>query len=81
MSIEIEIMTKRNCCLCDDAKEIVERVLLDYPATLTLIDIESNTNLFKLYKERVPVLRINGIESFVFKTHEITLRKKLDKLI
>jgi len=26
-------------------------------------------------------VRINGEESFVYKTHETTLRKKLDKLV
>ena len=78
--IQIEILTKKDCCLCDDAKEIVERVLPDYPATLTLTDIESDPALYEAFKERIPVVRINGEESFVYKTHETTLRKKLDRL-
>ena len=56
-------------------------MLPDYPATLTLTDIESDPALFASYKERIPVVRINGEESFVYKAHETTLRKKLDKLI
>ena len=78
--IQIEILTKKDCCLCDDAKEIVERVLPDYPATLPLTDIESDPTLYEAFKERIPVVRINGEESFVYKTHETTLRKKLDRL-
>jgi hypothetical protein len=81
MSIIIEILTKKDCCLCDEAKTIIKRVLPDYPVTLTLTDIESDPILFEYYKERIPVVRINGKESFVYKAHEITLRKKLDKLI
>ncbi len=81
MPIQIEILTKKDCCLCDDAKAIVESVLPDYPATLKLIDIESDPVLSISYKERIPVVRINGEESFVYKTHETTLRKKLDKLV
>lgn len=81
MQIQIEILTKKDCCLCDDAKEIVERVLPDFPASLIMIDIESDSNLFETYKEKIPVIRINGKESFVYKTHEITLRKKLEELI
>jgi glutaredoxin len=81
MQILIEILTKKDCCLCDDAKNIVERVLSDFPASLTMIDIESNPDLFEIYKEKIPVIRINGKESFVYKTHEITLRKKLEELI
>ena len=42
MQIQIEILTKKGCGLCVDAKEIVERVLPDFPATLKMIDIESN---------------------------------------
>ena len=50
MSIQIEILTKKDCCLCDDAKAIVERVLPDYHATLTLTDIESDPVLFESYE-------------------------------
>ena len=46
-----------------------------------LTDIESNPALFESYKERIPVVRINGEESFVYKAHEITLRKKLNKIM
>ena len=81
MQIQIEILTKKDCGLCDDVKEIVERVLPDFPATLTMIDIESNSDLLKKYKEKIPVIRINGKENFVYKVKEITLRKKLEKLI
>jgi len=80
MPITLEILTKRDCCLCDEAKTIVDRVLSDYPAQLIITDIESDPDLFEQYKERIPVLKINGEEHFVFKVHEITLRKKLDKI-
>lgn len=81
MPITLEILTKKDCCLCDEAKIIVDRVLNDYPARLTITDIESDDVLFDQYKEKIPVLKINGEEHFVFKVHEITLRKKLDKIL
>ena len=81
MNIKIEILTKNDCCLCEEAKGIVESVLPDYPATLKLTDIESDPSLFESFKERIPVVRINGEESFFYKAHETTLRKKLDKLM
>ena len=79
--ITIEILTKKDCCLCDEAKIIVDRVLEDYAAQLILTDIESDPDLFEKFKERIPVVRINGEESFVYKVHPITLRKKLDKIM
>ncbi len=79
--ITIEILTKKDCPLCDTAKEIVERVLPDFPVQLKMTDIESDDGLFATYHEKIPVVRINGEESFVYKVHEITLRKKLEKIL
>jgi hypothetical protein len=79
--ITIEIMTKKDCSLCDIAKAVVEEVLPDFPAKMILTDIESDPELFDLYKEKIPVGIINGKESFVYKVHETTLRKKLEKIL
>ncbi len=79
--ITIEIMTKKDCCLCDDAKEIIEQVIAELPAELTMTDIESDPELFERYKAKIPVVLINGEESFLYKVHPVTLRKKLDKLL
>ena len=79
--ITIEVMTKKDCSLCDDAKEIIEQVIAEMPAELQMTDIESDPGLFERYKEKIPVVLINGQESFVYKVHPVTLRKKLEKLL
>ena len=79
--ITIEIMTKKDCCLCDDAKAIIEQVIAEFPAELKMTDIESDPELFERYQEKIPVVLINGEESFVYKVNPITLRKKLEKLL
>ena len=79
-TIVIEILTKQDCTLCEEAKKVVAKVLPDYPARLVMTDIESDPILYEEFKGRIPVVRINGEESFVYKTHEITLRRKLDRL-
>lgn len=79
--ITIEVMTKKDCCLCDDAKEVIEQVIVEMPAELKMTDIESDPELLERYKEKIPVVLINGEENFVYKIHPITLRKKLDKLL
>lgn len=80
-NIRIEILTKKDCCLCGAAKEAVNRVLPDYPARLQITDIETDPKQFERYKDKIPVVIINGRESFVYKVHETTLRKKLDKIL
>jgi len=79
--ITIEVMTKKDCSLCDDAKEIIQQVIAELPAELKMTDIESDLELFERYKEKIPVVLINGEESFLYKVHPVTLRKKLDKLL
>ncbi len=79
--ITIEIMTKSGCCLCDDAREIIEQVIAEIPVEIKMTNIESDPELLERYKEKIPVVLINGKESFVYKVHPITLRKKLDKLL
>lgn len=76
--VTIEVMTKKDCCLCDDAKEIIEQVIAEFQAELKMTDIESDPELFERYKEKIPVVLINGEESFVYKVHPVTLRKKLE---
>jgi glutaredoxin len=80
-SIIIEILTKQDCFLCDEVKDVVTRVLPDYPVRLVMTDIESDSKLFDQFKEKIPVVRINGEESFIYKAHETTLRRKLDKTL
>mgnify|MGYP006129866287 FL=1 len=80
IEIVIEILTKKDCYLCDKIKEIANKVLPDYPAKLIITDIESDPILYKKFKERIPILKINNIESFVYKAHETSLRRKLDQL-
>ncbi len=78
--ITIEVMTKKDCSLCDDAKAVIEQVIPDFPARIKMTDIESDPQLLERYQEKIPVVLINGEESFVYKVHPITLRKKLEKL-
>lgn len=79
--IIIEVMTKKECSLCDDAKEIIEQVIADFPVKLKMTDIESDPELFERYKEKIPVVLVNNEESFMYKVHPITLRKKLEKIL
>jgi len=79
--ITIEVMTKKDCCLCDEAKEIIQQAIAEIPADLKMTDIESDPGLFERYQEKIPVVLINGEESFVHKVHPITLRKKLEKIL
>ena len=52
------------CCLCDDAREVLERVRARYPFGLHERDIERDDGLLTAYLERIPVITIDGEEAF-----------------
>lgn len=79
--LSLELMTKKDCHLCDVAKEVINRVIGSFPAELKLTDIEESSELMESYGERIPVLLIEGKESFVYKVHEITLRRKMERAL
>lgn len=78
--IDIEIYTKDDCHLCESAKDVLKSVARDYPLRITEIDITKDEKVYSEFKEAIPVVFINKKREFVYKVHEITLRKKLDKL-
>ena len=51
---------RAGCCLCDDAREILERVRRERPFALEERDIDSDDALLRAYLERIPVVTIDG---------------------
>ncbi len=79
--IQIEVYSKKDCCLCDEAKDMILDNTREYSVELSVTDIESSPELFEEYKEKIPVIFIEGEQSFVYKVHPVTLRKKLEKVL
>ena len=79
-SIRIEIYSRPGCHLCDEAKEVIERVGRRFPFALSVINIETDPELEKLYGEQIPVVFINGNKAFKYHVDEAELEKKAKKL-
>jgi glutaredoxin len=79
--IDVEIYTKDDCHLCESAKDVLKKVAIDYPLKIAEIDITKDEKIYDEFKESIPVVFINKRREFIFKVHEITLRKKLDRII
>jgi glutaredoxin len=78
--IQIDIYSRPGCHLCDDAKEIIERVRARFPFALRVINIETDPELEKSYGEQIPVVFINGSKAFKYHVAESELEKKVKKL-
>ena len=68
---------RSGCCLCDDAREVLERVRADRPFVLEERDIEADDALHAAYLERIPVVTIDGREEFEFFVDEREFTQRL----
>lgn len=75
--VTVEIYSKADCCLCDDAKAVLDKVRADIPFDLQEIDIESDPELLRRYGAQIPVVFIGGFKAFKFRVDEAELRRKL----
>ena len=79
--IRIEIYSKNDCHLCEEAKAVLSKVQKEVPFELREIDITRDVMLFHKYKEQIPVVFVNDRKAFKFVVNEKKLRKKLSRLL
>jgi len=74
---KVTLYTRAGCCLCEDAKRVLEAVRGRANFDLDEIDIDSNAELRRAYNDEVPVIAINGSKAFKYRVTEQGLLKKL----
>ena len=74
---QVVLYTREGCCLCDTAREVLERVRARCQFELREVDIESDDALLRAYLERIPVVSIDGEESFELSVNERELERRL----
>jgi glutaredoxin len=75
---EVVLFGREGCCLCDDARAVLERVRARRPFELRECDIERDDRLLRAYLERIPVVTIDGVERFELVVDEAELEHRLD---
>ena len=76
---EVVLYGRDGCCLCDDARVILERVRAAHPFALTEVDIDGDERLLRAYLERIPVVTIDGHEAFELFVDERELTRRLTR--
>jgi hypothetical protein len=76
---EVVLYGREGCCLCDEARIVLARVLSRSPGAFELheCDIEDDEALLKAYLERIPVVTIDGVEAFELFVDELKLEQRL----
>jgi hypothetical protein len=77
MSPTVVMYSREGCCLCDDARQVIERVRASRPFAFRELDIERDETLLKAYLERIPVVTIDGEEAFELFVDESELFRRL----
>ena len=76
----VTLYGKAGCHLCEEAREVIERVRERHPFELREVDVTLDPNLFREYGERIPVLAVDGEELFEYFVEEAALVERLDRV-
>jgi glutaredoxin len=60
---QVTLYGKPGCHLCEEARSVVEHVRERRPFDLEEVDITRDPSLEALYRERIPVIAIDGQEA------------------
>ena len=74
---KVTIYGKKECCLCDQAMDLLEKVNALVPFELDKIDISDNPELLAEFGLKIPVILVDGIQEFKYRINENRLRALL----
>ena len=74
---QLTLYTRGECCLCEEMKEVIQRVAQKTPLDLEEIDVDSTPGLVEEYGDEVPILFIDGRKAFKYRVMVGELKKKL----
>lgn len=77
--LEVVILSRHNCHLCDVVLRIAQEVRSETPFTLTRKNIDEDADLAARYGTRIPVVLINQVEAFSGKVTEGDFRRAIQK--
>jgi glutaredoxin len=61
--MRVTLYSKPGCCLCDDARALLEEWASEADVELDEIDIRRDPALFDQYRYRIPVIVVDGREA------------------
>lgn len=67
---DIVIYSKPGCCLCDQVKAQLTSLRQQQPFNMREVNILEDSSTYKLYKDEIPVIFINGRKAFTYRLDE-----------
>lgn len=81
MAIDVTLMSRKQCHLCEVAHGELARILPDYGLRARVVDVDDDPELQAEYGDRVPVVLLDGKEHGYFTVDEQRLRPALERLL
>ena len=78
--IKVDIYSRPGCHLCDEAKDVVERVQQRMAFAVNVVNIETDRALDAAYGNEIPVVFINGSKAFKYRVDEADFERKIKRL-
>jgi hypothetical protein len=73
----VTLVVASGCHLCESARKVIDRVRVEVPFELEEVDITGDEDLERRYRERIPVVLVDGEEVFTYFVHPDALRRRL----
>ena len=77
MKPRVTLYTRAGCCLCDDAKRVLDQARQRADFDYEEIDVDGDPELRRLYNDEVPVIAINRVKAFKYR---VTMNEFLKRL-
>ncbi len=77
----VELFSKADCHLCDEARDILGRVQQTIPFKLREFKLMPGDPYYEEYRDMVPVVHINKVPAFKYRVSENLLKIKLQQLL
>ena len=74
------IYSRPGCHLCDEAKAAIQSAGIDDQFTLEEINIESDDELLRKYKYDIPVIAIDGVETFIHRVNPGEFKTRIKRI-
>ena len=73
----VTLYTRAGCCLCDEAKRVLNEARRRVEFEYEELDIDRDPELHRLYTDEVPVIAINRAKAFKCRVELAEFLKKL----
>src|SRR6266480_4603602 len=79
--VKVEVYSKADCPLCDEAKATLEIIQKDIPFELVEVDITVDPAVFQKYRYDIPVVFVDGRKAFKHRFTERDARKRIERAL